>query len=52
VLEALAATGPLTGRVVKMGVTGMPGSGSAGQLRAWAGIDAEAIARRVRSVLG
>jgi transketolase len=52
VLEALAATGPLTGRVEKLGVTGMPGSGSATELRTWAGIDAEAIVRRVRNVLG
>jgi transketolase len=52
VLDALAATGPLMGRVEKMGVTGMPGSGSATELRSWAGVDADAIVGRVRSVLG
>jgi transketolase len=52
VLDALAATGRLTGRVEKMGVTGMPGSGSATELRSWAGIDADTIVGRVRSVLG
>ena len=52
VLDALASTGRLTGRVEKMGVTGMPGSGSATELRSWAGIDADTIVGRVRSVLG
>ena len=44
VLDALAATGPLSGRVVKLGVTEMPGSGPPTELRAWAGIDAASIA--------
>ena len=52
VLDALAATGPLMGRVVKLGVTEMPGSGSPTELRAWAGIDADAIVERVRAALG
>jgi transketolase len=52
VLEALASTGPLTGRVVKLGVHEMPGSGSPEELRAWAGIDADAIATAVRSARG
>jgi transketolase len=51
VLDALAATGPLHGRVVKIGVTDMPGSGSPEELRAWAGIDAASIADRVRGAL-
>ena len=51
VLDALAATGPLHGRVVKLGVTQMPGSATPEQLRAWAGIDAASIAARVRDVL-
>ena len=51
VLEALAATGPLSGRVVKMAVTQMPGSGSPEELRAWAGIDAATIVERVRATL-
>jgi transketolase len=48
VLDALAASGPLAGTVVKLAVTDMPGSGTAKQMRAWAGIDAEAISNRVR----
>ncbi len=48
VLEALAATGPLHGTVEKIGVTGMPGSGTPDELRAWAGIDAASIADRAR----
>jgi transketolase len=51
VLDALAATGPLHGRVVKLGVTQMPGSGTPEQLRAWAGIDAMSIGGRVREAL-
>ena len=51
VLDALAATGPLSGRVVKLGVTEMPGSGSPTELRAWAGIDEASIVERVRSAL-
>jgi transketolase len=52
VLEAVAAGGQLSGRVVKIGVTEMPGSGSPEELRDWAGISAERIAERVRSELG
>ncbi len=51
VLEALAATGPLDGRVVKLGVRMMPSSGSPTELRAWAGIDAEAIAGAARAAV-
>lgn len=51
VLDALAATGPLKGTVVKLGVTEMPGSGTASQMRAWAGIDAMSIAARAREGL-
>ncbi len=50
VLDALAATGELRGRVVKLGVTAIPGSGTAAAMRAWAGIDADAIARAARDV--
>ena len=46
VLDALAATGPLPGACAKLGVTQMPGSATPEQLRAWAGIDAAAIADR------
>ena len=46
VLAALAGHGSLSGRVVKVGVTGMPGSGSPGELRDWAGISAAKIAER------
>jgi transketolase len=52
VLEALAAGGAdLSGRVVKLGVTRMPGSGAPQELREWAGISADAIARTIRSQL-
>jgi transketolase len=51
VLDALAGTGPLHGRVVKLAVTDMPGSATAEELRAWAGIDADGIARAVRGAL-
>jgi transketolase len=51
VLGALAATGPLAGRVVKLAVTDLPGSGTPTQLRAWAGIDADRIAEAARGAL-
>ena len=52
VLDALAAGGTLTGRVIKLAVTDMPGSGAPEELRGWAGIDADAIVGAVRSALG
>ncbi len=52
VLDALAETGDLTGRVIKLAVTDMPGSGTPEELRAWAGIDADAIVGAVRDALG
>jgi transketolase len=52
VLDALAATGSLSGRVLKLGVTDMPGSGTPEELRAWAGIDAGSITGRVRREMG
>ncbi len=52
VLDALAATGQLEGRVVKLGVREMPGSATPEQLRAWAGIDATSIAAAARAALG
>ena len=52
VLESLAASGPLSGRVVKLGVSDIPGSGTPDELRAWAGIDASAIEAAVRSLTG
>ena len=51
VLAALADGGELSGRVVKIAVTQMPGSGTPEELRDWAGISASAIADRVRSLL-
>ena len=51
VLEGLAAGGPVDGRVVTVGVTAMPGSGSPEQLRDWAGISRGRIAARVRELL-
>jgi transketolase len=52
VLDALAAGGTLAGRVIKLAVTEMPGSGAPEELREWAGIDAAAIVGAVRSALG
>ena len=51
VLNALAATGPMNGSVVKLAVTDMPGSGTAEQMRAWAGIDGTSIAARARDAI-
>ncbi len=51
VLGALADGGELSGRVVKIAVTQMPGSGTPEELRDWAGISAAAIADRVRTLL-
>ena len=51
VLDALASEGTVTGRVVKLAVHDMPGSGSPEELRAWAGIDADAIVATVRTAL-
>ncbi len=52
VLDALAGGGPLTGRVIKLAVTDMPGSGAPEELRAWAGIDAATIVGAVTEALG
>jgi transketolase len=51
VLGALVETGSLEGRVVKIAVTDMPGSGTPEELRVWAGIDAASIAERARKEL-
>jgi transketolase len=51
VLDGLASTGGLSGRVVKIAVTQMPGSGTPEELRAWAGIDSASITERVRAAL-
>jgi transketolase len=51
VLGALAETGPLHGTVVKLGVTALPGSGTAEELRAWSGIDAMSIATRAKQAI-
>jgi transketolase len=51
VLDAIAATGSLQGRVRKLAVTDMPGSATPEELRAWAGIDADGIVRAVREAL-
>jgi transketolase len=39
-------------RVVKLGVHGMPGSGKPDELLHWAGIDADAIVKTVKELLG
>jgi transketolase len=51
VLDAVAAGGELSGRVIKIAVTQMPGSGTAEELRDWAGISPARIADRVRAEL-
>jgi len=51
VLAALAAVGVLSGRIVKIAVTQMPGSGTPEELRDWAGISADRIADTVRTLL-
>lgn len=51
VLAALAHAPEVRGRVVRLGVGAMPGSGTPEELRAWAGISARAIAERVRGEL-
>ena len=51
VLDGLASTGPFSGRIVKVAVTQMPGSGTPEELRAWAGIDSTSIVERVREAL-
>jgi transketolase len=48
VLGAIAEGGPMSGRIVKLGVTGMPGSGTPEELREWAGIDGASIAARAK----
>jgi transketolase len=52
VLDALAGSGPLSGRVTKLAVRDMPGSGTPEELRAWAGIDAGSIVEAVRAGTG
>ena len=49
VLGALAGSAGAAARVRKLAVTAMPGSGSPEELRAWAGIDADAIVRAAGS---
>src|SRR6266496_2465373 len=51
VLQALAGEGVLSGRVVKLAVTEMPGSGKPQELRDWAGISGPKIATAVRLAL-
>ena len=51
VLSALAVEGELSGRVAKIGVTQMPGSGSPEELREWAGISAGKIVDAVKVLL-
>jgi len=52
VLAAVASEGELSGRVVKLGVTEMPGSGTPDELRERAGISAGRIAEAARTSLG
>ncbi len=51
VLAALAHAPEVRGRVVRLGVGAMPGSGTPEELREWAGISARAVAERVRGEL-
>jgi len=50
VLQALAGEGDLSGRVVKLAVTEMPGSGKPEELREWAGISGPKIAEAIRAL--
>jgi transketolase len=52
VLQAVADGGELSGRVVKLAVRAMPGSGTPDELRDRAGISAARIAAAVREALG
>ena len=52
VLDGLAGSGPISGRVTKLAVRDMPGSGTPAELRAWAGIDAGSIVEAVRAGTG
>jgi len=52
VLEAFTGTAGGVPRVIKLGVKGMPGSGSPAEQLAAAGIDAAAIVTAVKSLLG
>jgi transketolase len=51
VLSALAAEGERSGRVAKIGVTEMPGSGTPEELREWAGISTDKIVDAVKALL-
>ncbi len=51
VLSALAHAAALSGRVVRLGVGAMPGSGTPQELREWAGISADQIRARVEGEL-
>jgi transketolase len=51
VLAALAEGGQLTGRVIKLAVTAMPGSATPDEQRRLAGISAEHIVKAVRSAI-
>ena len=52
VRSALAGPDGVAARVVSLGVTDMPGSGTPEELRAWAGIDADAIVAAVEAARG
>jgi transketolase len=52
VLGALASEGTIEGRVHRIAVTEMPGSGTPDELRDWAGLSASRIAGTVRELLG
>jgi transketolase len=51
VLAAIASGGELTGRVIKLAVREMPGSGKPEELRDWAGISADKIVETVKGAL-
>jgi transketolase len=51
VLSALAHAAALSGRVVRLGVGAMPGSGTPQELREWAGISADQIRARLEGEL-
>jgi len=51
VTDSLLSNGPASLHVAHLAVRGMPGSGTAAELLAWAGIDAEHIAAAARALV-
>ena len=50
--EGLLSSGRTSLHIADLAVTGMPGSGTAEELMAWAGIDADHIVIAARTLVG